>query len=229
MAQGQKPFYLALGAIAVAGVGFLAYRMLGGGPVSIPANVAVVATDTSGFNGYILGSATAPVEISEYADFTCPACAAFATVQFPDIRARLVETGKARFRYRDFPLEGGIHEHSRVAAHSVACANDQGKFWELAERQFQHQTDWALSGDAVAKLKELAKEAGVDTGLWQSCMESAKYAGRIQASLNEGAALGVGSTPSFVIGGRIYTGLNSDGMVRLVDSLIAAQAGTTTP
>lgn len=229
MAQGQKPFYLALGAIAIAGVGFLAYRMLGGGPVSIPANVAVTATDTSGFNGYILGSPTAPVEISEYADFTCPACAAFGTVQFPDIRARLVETGKARFRYRDFPLEGGIHEHSRVAAHSVACANDQGKFWELAERQFQHQTDWALSGDAVAKLKELAKEAGVDTGLWQSCMESAKYAGRIQASLNEGAALGVGSTPSFVIGGRIYTGLNSDGMVRLVDSLIAAQAGTTTP
>nr|MBP7622015.1 thioredoxin domain-containing protein [Gemmatimonadales bacterium] len=64
---------------------------------------------------------------------------------------------------------------------------------------------------------------------WQSCMESAKYAGRIQASLDEGARIGVGSTPSFLIGGRIYTGLNSDGMVQLVDSLIAAQAGTKAP
>ncbi|MBL0179108.1 MAG: DsbA family protein [Gemmatimonadetes bacterium] len=229
MAQGQKPFYLALGAIAIAGVGFLAYRMMGGGAVSIPANVTVSAADTSGFNGYLLGSPTAPIEISEYADFTCPACAAFSTVQFPDVRARLIETGKARFRYRDFPLEGGIHTHSRVAAHSVACANDQGKFWELAERQFLHQNDWALAGNGVSALKDVAKAAGLDTGAWQSCMESAKYAGRIQASLDEGARLGVGSTPSFLIGGRIYTGLNSDGMVQLVDSLIAAQAGTKAP
>lgn len=229
MAQGQKPFYLALGAIAIAGVGFLAYRMMGGGAVSIPANVAVTAADTSGFNGYILGSPTAPIEISEYADYTCPACAAFGTVQFPDVRARLIETGKVRFRYRDFPLEGGIHKYSRIAAHSAACANDQGKLWELGERQYQHQTEWALSGSAVSMLKDLAKEVGLDTGLWQSCMESAKYAGRIQASLDEGVKYGVSSTPSFLIGGRIYTGLNSDGMVQLVDSLIAAQAGTKTP
>ncbi len=229
MAQGQKPFYLALGAIAIAGVGFLAYRMMGGGAVSIPANVTVTAADTSGFNGYLLGSPTAPIEISEYADYTCPGCAAFGTVQFPDVRARLVESGKVRFRYRDFPLEGGIHTYSRVAAHSAACANDQGKFWELSEKQYQHQTEWALSSGAVSKLKELAKEAGLDTGAWQRCMESAKYAGRIQASLDEGAKLGVSSTPSFVIGGRIYTGLNSDGMVQLVDSLIAAQAGAKTP
>ena len=229
MAQGQKPFYLALGAIAIAGGGFLADRMMGGGAVSIPANVAVTAADTSGFNGYLLGSPTAPIEVSEYADFTCPACAAFSTVQFPDVRARLVESVKGRFRYRDFPLEGGIHKYSRVAAHSAACANDQGKFWELAERQFLHQGEWAMAGNAVPKLKELAKEAGLDTGLWQSCMESAKYAGRIQASLDEGARIGVHETPSFLIGKRIYTGLNSDGMVQLVDSLIAAQAGTKTP
>ena len=229
MAQGQNPFYLALGAIAVAGVGFLGYRMMGGGAVSIPANVTVTAADTSGFNGYLLGSATAPIEIAEYADFTCPGCAAFGTVQFPDVRARLIETGKVRFRYRDFPLEGGIHKYSRVAAHSAACANDQGKFWEMAERQFQHQNDWALAGNGASALKEVAKAAGLDTGLWQSCMESAKYAGRIQASLDEGARLGVGTTPSFLIGGRIYVGLNSDGMVQLVDSLIAVQAGTKTP
>lgn len=229
MAQGQKPFYLALGAIAIAGVGFLAFRMMGGGAVSIPANVVVTAADTSGFNGYLLGSATAPIEISEYADFTCPACAAFGTVQFPDIRARLVETGKVRFRYRDFPLEGGIHKYSRVAAHSAACANDQGKFWELGERQYQRQSDWAMAGNAVGKLKELAKEVGLDTDAWQSCMESAKYAGRIQASSEEGVKVGVSQTPSFLIGGRIYTGLGADAMVQLVDSLIAAQAGSKAP
>ncbi len=226
MAQGQKPFYLALGAVAVVGALFLVSRVMGVGAVSIPANVTVMPADTSGFRGYLLGSENAPIEVSEYADFTCPGCAAFATVQFPDVKARLIETGKIRFRYRDFPLEGGIHQHSRVAAHAVACANDQDKFWVMEPEVYRRQPEWAMKGSAMGILEEIAKGAGLDTGVWMDCMKSAKYAGRIQASLEEGGRLGIQSTPSFLIGGRIYAGMNSDDMVRLVDSLILAQSGT---
>ncbi len=229
MAQGQKPFYLALGAIAIVGVGFVLTRVLGGGPVSIPANVTVTSADTTGFRGYLLGQEAAPVEITEYADFTCPGCGAFETVQFPDVKARLVDAGKVRFRYRDFPLEGGIHQHSRVAAHSAACANDQGKFWEMKAMQYQRQPDWALKGNAMPVLEEIATLVGLDVGAWTECMRSAKYAGRIQASFDEGNRVGVQYTPSFLIGGRIYTGLNAEDLSRMVDSLIAVQAGTTTP
>jgi len=228
MAQGQKPFYVAIGAVALIGIGWLAMRLAGGGPVSIPANVTVTEADTTGFRGYILGSETAPIEVTEYADLQCPGCGAFATVQFPDLKARLIETGKIRFRYRDFPLDGA-HVHARLAAHSAACANDQGKFWEMEDRIYQRQNDWAMKGSALPIFEEIAKAVGLDTGAWKACMQSATYAGRIQASLEEGSRLGVQYTPSFLIGGRIYSGLNADDIVRMVDSMITAQAATPTP
>lgn len=228
MAQGQKPFYVAIGVVALIGIGWLAMRMSGGGPVSIPANVTVTDADTTGFRGYVIGSETAPIEITEYADFQCPGCGAFATVQFPDLKARLIDAGKARFRYRDFPLDGA-HVHARLASHSAACANDQGKFWQMEERIYQRQNAWAMKGNALPIFEEIAKEVGLDTGTWKECMQSAKYAGRIQASLEEGSRLGVQYTPSFLIGGRIYSSLNADDIVRMVDSLITAQAATPTP
>ena len=80
MAQGQKPFLIAIGVIVIAGAAFIVSRMKGGS-VSIPANMVVTAADTAGCRGYFLGADTAPIEGTEYADYQCPACEAFATVQ----------------------------------------------------------------------------------------------------------------------------------------------------
>jgi len=181
----------------------------------------VTAADTSGFRGYVTGSATAPIEVTEYGDLECPVCASFSTVQFPDVKARLIDTGKIRFRYRDFPLDGP-HKHPRVAAHAAACANEQGKYWEAHEAMFRSQTDYALADNPMGPLADIMKSVGVNVDTWNACMKSAKFAGRIQASENEATALGIASTPSFLIGGRIYEGMASDKMVKLVDSLIAA-------
>jgi protein-disulfide isomerase len=55
---------------------------------------------------------------------------------------------------------------------------------------------------------------------YNGCMEAAKYAGRIQASHDEAVKMNVGSTPTFLIAGRLYPGgMNSDALKRLVDSL----------
>ena len=93
---GQKPFYIGLAVIGVAGAVFLASRVMGGGTVSIPANVAVVAGDTAGFRGYVLGAETAPIEVVEYADFQCPVCADFDALTFQDLKTRLIDAGKIR-------------------------------------------------------------------------------------------------------------------------------------
>ncbi len=76
-------------------------------------------------------------------------------------------------------------------------------------------------------MESIIRDAGLDHGTWMSCMQSAKYAGRIQASYDEGVRVGVPQTPTFRIEGRLYTSLSADGMVRLVDSLIAAKAAAT--
>ena len=74
----------------------------------------------------------------------------------------------------------------------------------------------------MSTLSDIVGTSGIDMSTWNACMSAAKYAGRIQASYNEGSALGVNSTPTFLINGRRYTSTSSDELVKVVDSLIAA-------
>ena len=214
---GMNRFYLLLALVAVAGLGAIIYLVTRPTSVSIPANVSVQASDTSGFRGYIKGSPTAPVEITEFADYQCPFCQTFATLQMPTIQERLIDTGRLRWRYRDFPLQQ--HAYARLAAHSAACGDEQGKYWEQHHRIYEGQQDWA-TGNAGSLFRDYAKSAGLDLGRYDACMKAGKYAGRIQASYNEGVQLGVGSTPTLLVGNRLYRGrIDSDAITKLVDSL----------
>jgi protein-disulfide isomerase len=215
---GMKRFYTILGAVAVIGLGLLGYQLSKPATVSIPANVTVQPSDTAGFRGYVKGADAAPVEITEYADYQCPFCQTFATLQMPTIEERLIKTGRLRWRYRDFPLQQ--HQFSRIAAHSAACADEQGKFWPQHEHIYEGQSEWAVARDAAGIFRRYAGEVGLDLGKYDACMSAGKYAGRIQASLDEGVRAGVSSTPTLLVGGRLYQGrFDSDAIARLVDSL----------
>ena len=220
-APGMNRFYLLLGAVALAGIAWLVYQIGKPSGVSIPVNVTVLAADTAGFRGYLVGSPDAPVEVSEFADFQCPACENFETIQFPAVQQQLISTGQVRWRYRDFPLE--MHPHARVASHAGACASEQNKFWEMKQVIYARQTEWSPVRNAAGKFSEYAKEVGLDVGQYDECMKSAKFAGRIQASVDEGKKLGVNGTPTFLIGGRLYpwtSALGSDSIRVLVRALL---------
>ena len=215
---GMKRFYTVFAVLALAALGVLGYLLTRPATVSIPANVTVQASDTSGFAGYVKGSATAPVEITEYADYQCPFCQTFATLQMPAIEDRLIKTGRLRWRYRDFPLQQ--HSFARLAAHSAACADEQGKYWEQHDRIYQGQSEWAAARNAAPIFRKYAEAVGLDLGRYDACMEAGKYAGRIQADYNSGVQLGVSSTPTLVANGRLYRGrFDSDAITKLVDSL----------
>jgi protein-disulfide isomerase len=215
---GMKGFYTALVGVAVIGVGALGWMLSRPKTTSIAANVSVQPADTAGFRGYLLGADSAKVEITEYADFQCPFCQTFSTLQMPTIKERLIDTGRLRWRYRDFPLQQ--HSFSRVAAHSAACADEQGKYWEQHRRIYEGQQDWAESRDAAPMFRRYAEASGLDLGRYDACMQAAKYAGRIQASYDEGVRVGVSGTPTLLVAGRLYQGrLDSDAIARLVDSL----------
>jgi protein-disulfide isomerase len=220
---GMKRFYVLFGVLAVAGLAVLGYLLMRPSTVSIPANVVVQPSDTSGFAGYVKGSATAPVEITEYADYQCPFCQTFATLQMPTIEERLIKTGRLRWRYRDFPLQ--MHPFARLAAHSAACADEQGKYWQQHDRIYEGQQEWSAARDAAPRFRSYAQALGLDLGRYDSCMESGKYAGRIQADYNSGVALGVSSTPTLLVNGRLHRGrFDSDAITKLVDSLTRTTA-----
>lgn len=224
--SGMKGFYIAIGAIAVVGVGALAYMMNRPTSVEIPADVLIQVSDTAGFNGYYLGSADAFIEVSEYGDYECPFCQSFAMVQFPTIKSRLVDAGLVRWRFRDFPLDQS-HPHARTAAHSAACADDQGRYWEAHELIYQGQPSWSLERNAVGTFRGYAQQIGLDVDVYDACMGDARHAGRIEASRQEGVRMGVNSTPSFIMNGRRYDprAMNYDYLKALTDSLQQAAAG----
>ncbi len=212
--SGVKQFYVLLGAVAVIGAGTLAWLVWRPRSVSIPVGAAIEVTDTSGFRGYLLGSDSAPVEVTEYADYQCPVCADFERVQFPTVRRQLIETGLVRWRYRDFPLDN-IHANARLAAHAAACGDEQGKYWEMHRAIYAHHPEWGLTNrDATSKMRDYAAEAGLDGSRYDECMSSTRYAGRIEASYQEGVQLGVPATPTFLIGGRLYPSSMSSDSIR---------------
>jgi protein-disulfide isomerase len=221
---GMKRFYAVLAGVAVIGIGVLGYLLAKPSTVSIPANVTVQTADTAGFRGYILGSPNAPVEITEYADYQCPFCQTFDQLQIPTIKQRLIDSGRLRWRYRDFPLQQ--HSFSRLAAHSAACADEQGKYWQQHDQIYAGQSEWSAARDAGPIFRKYAQAIGLDLGRYDACMKSAKYAGRIQAGYDEGVKAGVSGTPTLLVGDRLYQGrFDSDAIRRLVDSL-APQTAT---
>jgi protein-disulfide isomerase len=222
---GQRVFLVGLAVVGAAGAVWLVSKTIGA--PDLPVRAAAGARDTSGFQGYVIGADTAPVEVVEYADFQCPVCAGFDQVQWPDLKARLIDTGKIRFVHRDFPLDNP-HPHARLAAHAAACASDQGKFWEAKSEIYRRHAEWNFAGqrDAYGVFGDIAASVGADRAAWEACMESGRHAARIQASLEEGMRLGVGSTPTFLIGGRLYTLSSTDQMARIVDSLITVRSTT---
>lgn len=215
---GMKRFYAILAGVALLGLGALGFLLSRSRVSSIPANVTIQPGDTAGFRGYLKGSPEAPVEITEYADYQCPFCQTFATLQMPTIEERLIKPGRLRWRYRDFPLQQ--HQFARLAAHSAACAEEQGKYWEQHDRIYEGQAEWAASRDAGDHFRRYAEALGLNLDTYDACMEAGRYAGRIQASYEEGARAGVSSTPTLLVGNRLYQGrIDSDAIRRLVDSL----------
>src|SRR5213592_618669 len=196
----MKGFYVLLAAVAVIGGGVIWYGSRGT-PAAAPAASALPPLPaTDGFRGFTLGADAAPIEVTEYSDFECPYCASFATVQMPVIREQLIATGKARWRYRDFPLPA--HQYSRFAAHAAQCAGEQGKFWEMHDQLFYNHS-WAQTGKNPAGLfRDFARAAGVDPARYDACMDSGRYAARIEFSRQEGDQRLVDGTPTFFVNGE---------------------------
>ena len=219
----MKRFYLLLAAVAVIGAAALMLSARNRPAAVLSWDGPAPAPAADGFNGYVIGSETAPVEVTEFLDFECPACASFAIIQFPTVREQLVATGRVRWRSRDLPLPS--HKYSRFSAHAAHCAGEQDKYWEMHDQLFANHS-WAQTGrDPSSLFRQMAQAVGVDVGRYDECMQSARYAGRIEASLQEAERLGAGGTPTFFVNGRLLQGggvPNSDQIKELVDQAAAA-------
>ena len=151
---------------------------------------------------HFLGSHTARVTVVEYGDFECPACGQ----AYPAVKMMLNHFGdRLRFVYRHFP-QREVHPHAELAAEAAEAAGAQHKFWPMHDRLFQAQDEW--NGEATdapkAFFKRYAGELGLDVAKWETCFDARKYQPRINSNLADGLRRGVNSTPTFIIGNKVY-------------------------
>jgi len=139
------------------------------------------------------GEPTAQVLLVEFSDYQCPFCARHARETLPQIERDYIRTGKIRYMVRDFPLP--THPRAFKAAEAAHCASDQGRFWEMYARLFEHQR--ALDPEALV---QHAQALGLDLAKFQKCLNEGHHAETVRRDLEEGRKAGVRGTPTFFLG-----------------------------
>jgi len=138
------------------------------------------------------GPENAPVTLVEYGDYECPYCGS----AHPIVERVRKELGpRLRFVFRHFPLKE-IHPHALMAAQAAEAAAAQGKFWEMHDLLYDHQT--ALD---ESHLLGYAKKLELDAARFQKDLEAGVYAQRVRADFRSGVRSGVNGTPTFFVNG----------------------------
>jgi protein-disulfide isomerase len=153
------------------------------------------------------GDPNAPVTIVEFTDYQCPFCARHVADTLPTLLTELVDSGRAYYQIKDFPLDN-IHPEARQAAVAARCAGEQDAYWPMHDALFARQGEWSGAGpDGAAQVfNGIAGELSLDTAAFDACLGSGRFDAIIQDNLDEGVALGVRGTPSFFIDGFPISG-----------------------
>jgi protein-disulfide isomerase len=179
-------------------------------PIKVDPNLA---------SGSVLGNADAPITISEFADFQCPACGQFARQTLPQIEEKYIKTGKVKWVFNHFAFLGQnttdpaklalfneFKDESIRSAEASECANDQGKFWEYANTLFANQAGENQGAFRDEKLVEFAQQLGLNMDQFQTCMDQRTHLQKIQQSNNYARSINLPGTPSIFVNGTLVNG-----------------------
>jgi protein-disulfide isomerase len=148
-----------------------------------------------------VGSESAPITIIEYSSLTCPHCAHFHKDVYPQLKEQYIDTGKARYVMREFPL----NEPALAGAVAARCL-DSSRYFAFTSLLFAKQADWAFKDDALTPLKAYAKQAGMTAEEFDKCIDNQDLQKKILAIRDEGQKKGVNATPSFYVNGTLLKG-----------------------
>src|SRR3989338_5744895 len=144
---------------------------------------------------HIRGNPNAKIVIVEYSDLECPFCKSFHVTM-----KEVLENNKdVAWVYRHFPIPA-LHQRAFKEAEATQCASEQGgneMFWKYTDLVFE-RTD---SNDSLdpKELSQIAKDLGLNMASFNECLNSGKFASRVEADIASGVEAGVTGTPSSII------------------------------
>ncbi|PZP40692.1 MAG: hypothetical protein DI585_00250 [Pseudomonas fluorescens] len=159
------------------------------------------------------GPADAPITIIEFSDFQCPFCA---RVQ-PSLSELSTKYGKnIRWVFKNLPLS--FHDEAKPAAYAALAAQNQGKYWEYADKLWANQ---ASLGDKT--YVKIAEELKLDMAKFNKDRADSKLQAIVEKDLEDAQAAGAQGTPHFIINGESMSGaLPASEFIKVIDAKLDA-------
>jgi protein-disulfide isomerase len=153
-----------------------------------------------------IGSAKAPVTVTEYASMSCPHCAAFGENVFPMLRSKYIDTGKVRFVFREFPLDIKAAAASMLAR--CIARDDSEKYLAAVELLFKQLE--RLMDQTRETLKFVGRLNGMSEQEVETCEKDQGLLDKLAADQRYALeTLKVDSTPTFFVNGERLKGAMS--------------------
>jgi protein-disulfide isomerase len=165
---------------------------------------------------------SSPVVLEEYGDYQCPPCGQL----YPDLKQLEHEYGnQLQIVFHHFPLMK-IHKNALAAAHAAEAARNQNKFWEMHDRLYRNQKEWAEQDDPRPIFLSYARQLNLNESQFKQDMDSNLVDQRISADIQRGAAAGVTGTPTVFLDGNMvkYEATNADGLRRGINVMMERKA-----
>ena len=173
------------------------------------------AADIASQGERAIGNPAAKVQVAEFFSLTCTHCAAFANTTFPKVKAELIDTGKIRFVYRDFPLD-----QLALTAAMIARTLPAERYEPFVRALLASQDRWAFNRQAnpTEELWKTAALAGMARSTFDAAIADTVLKTWIVAQQTaDQTKYKIDSTPSFVINGKKANGaLSFEDFAKLV-------------
>jgi protein-disulfide isomerase len=202
--MNRSQFLIGLVFVAVAALGVAAYFVYFNAPSDTSAAPSGSLSYTLTKDDRTQGSPKAPIVMIEYAAPTCPICAHFDIAMFPQLKQQYIDTGKAYYVFRVFPLQA-----ADVAAEAMARCLPEDNYFQFIEMLYHNQSKWDPDGynipDVHGALVRMGNIAGLTAEKTDSCISDKAQAQRIERTgADAQVRYGINGTPSFIINGQLH-------------------------
>lgn len=148
-----------------------------------------------------VGPADAKVKIVLFSDFQCPFCKTFYE---QDMKKAMTEyKDKVLFSFKHVPL--AIHDKALATSLAAECANEQGKFWEMADKLYADQKTWSAA--KTFNGTPYAQQVGLNVTQFSQCVSSKKFADKINADNQAAQEFGISGTPAVFVNDQFFGGV----------------------
>ena len=155
-------------------------------------------------NDFYIGEENAPITIIEYASMSCSHCADFHNDTLGELKSEFIDTGKVRFIFRDFPFN-----YQALAGSMILRCVPEDVRYDYMNGLYKLQNSWVNRDHAKtrAELYKIMQSGGMQQDDFDTCLNNVDLENQLLEGVMEAQReYKIGSTPSFIINGVLYSG-----------------------